>query len=64
MWMIYLVPKNSSKKSFPLSSTTINAGKSSTYIFQIASIPSSAYSTTSTFLILSWANIAAGPPIL
>ena len=27
------------KKSFPLSSTKINAGKSSTSIFQIASIP-------------------------
>lgn len=35
---------NCLKKSLPLSSTRINAGKSSV-IFQIASIPSSGYST-------------------
>ena len=56
-------PVNSAKKSFPLSSTTTNAGKSSTSIFQIASIPSSGYSSTSTFLIEFFARIAAGPPI-
>jgi len=51
------------KKSFPLSSTTINAGKSTTSIFHTASIPSSGYSRTSTFLIELRASIAAGPPI-
>ncbi len=51
------------KKSFPLSSHTTNAGKSTTSIFQIASIPSSGYSNTSTFLMLFCAKIAAGPPI-
>ena len=40
------------KKSFPLSSTKINAGKSSTSIFQIAYIPNSGYSTHSMLLIL------------
>ena len=44
---------NSLKKSFPLSSTTIKAGKFSISIFQIASMPSSSYSTSSTFLIQS-----------
>lgn len=38
--------------------------KSSTSIFQIASIPSSGYSRHSTFLILFCASMAAGPPIL
>ena len=52
------------KKSFPLSSTRIKAGKFSTSIFQIASIPNSGYSRHSTFLMLFCANIAAGPPIL
>lgn len=51
------------KKSLPLSSTRMNAGKSSTSIFQIASMPSSGYSTHSIDLILFWARIAAGPPI-
>ncbi len=51
------------KKSLPLSSTTMNAGKSSTSIFQTASMPSSSYSTTSTFLMQSWARRAAGPPM-
>jgi len=51
------------KKSLPLSSTTINAGKSFTSIFQTASMPSSGYSSTSTFLIAFFARIAAGPPI-
>jgi hypothetical protein len=51
------------KKSLPLSSTTMNAGKSSTSIRQTASMPSSGYSRTSTFLMQSWASRAAGPPI-
>ena len=51
------------KKSFPLSSTTMKAGKSTTSIFHTASIPSSGYSSTSCFLIASLARIAAGPPI-
>ncbi len=54
---------NSLKKSLPLSSTTMKAGKSSTSIFQIASMPSSGYSSSSTFLMQSWARRAAGPPI-
>ena len=33
------------KKSLPLSSTSMKAGKSSTVIFQMASMPSSGYST-------------------
>ena len=51
------------KKSLPLSSTTMKAGKSCTSIFQTASMPSSGYSSTSTFLMFSWASTAAGPPI-
>ena len=51
------------KKSLPLSSTRMNAGKSSTSIFQIASIPSSGYSTHSMLLMLFCARMAAGPPI-
>ena len=51
------------KKSLPLSSTKMNAGKFSTSIFQIASIPSSGYSTHSMLLMLFCAKIAAGPPI-
>jgi len=51
------------KKSLPLSSTTMKAGKSSTSIFQTASIPSSGYSSTSTDRMQSWARRAAGPPI-
>ncbi len=54
---------NSLKKSFPLSSTMINAGKFSTLILRTASIPRSSKSTTSTDLILFLAKIAAGPPI-
>ena len=50
------------KKSLPLSSTKMNAGKFSTSIFQIASIPSSGYSTHSMLLMLFCAKIAAGPP--
>ena len=42
---------NSLKKSLPLSSHTMKAGKSSTSIFQMASMPSSGYSSTSTFLM-------------
>src|SRR5829696_1747158 len=49
----------SAKKSLPLSSTTMNAGKSSTWIFQTASMPSSGYSSTSTCLMQSWASRAA-----
>ena len=57
-------PKFSSlKKSAPLSSITMKAGKSSTSMRQIASIPSSGYSSTSTFLMQSCASRAAGPPI-
>ena len=51
------------KKSLPLLSTRMNAGKSSTSIFQIASMPSSGYSTHSMLLMLFCARIAAGPPI-
>ncbi len=42
----------------------MNAGKSTTSIFQTASIPSSGYSSTSTFRMFSYANIATGPPVL
>ena len=52
-----------SKKSLPLSSTTMKAGKSSTSILQTASMPSSGYSSTSTLRMQSWARRAAGPPI-
>src|SRR5260221_11345774 len=51
------------KKSLPLSSTTTKAGKSTTSMRQIASMPSSGYSTTSTCLMQSCAKRAAGPPI-
>ena len=44
----------SAKKSLPLSSTTTNAGKSSTSMRQTASIPSSGKSRTSTERMLSW----------
>jgi len=54
---------SSSKKSLPLSSTTMNAGKLTTSILRTASIPRSSKSRISTFLMLSWARIAAGPPI-
>ncbi len=54
---------NSAKKSLPLSSITMKAGKSSTSIFQTASMPSSGYSRTSTFLMQSCARRAAGPPM-
>ena len=56
-------PARPAKKSLPLSSTTMNAGKSTTSIFHTASMPSSAYSRTSTFLMQSFASRAAGPPI-
>ncbi len=57
-------PKFSSrKKSLPLSSMTMKAGKFSTSIRQIASMPSSGYSTTSTLRMQSCARRAAGPPI-
>ena len=51
------------KKSLPLLSTRINAGKSSTSIFQMASIPNSGYYTHSMLLMLFCARMAAGPPI-
>ena len=51
------------KKSFPLSSTSMKAGKFSTLIFHIASIPSSGYSTHSMLFMLFCARIAAGPPM-
>ena len=54
---------SSAKKSFPSSSTTMEAGKFSTSMRQTASMPSSSYSSTATFLIDSTARIAAGPPI-
>ena len=54
---------NSLKKSLPLSSTTMKAGKFSTSIRQIASIPSSGYSSVSTFLMQCSARFAAAPPI-
>ena len=54
---------NSLKKSLPLSSTTMKAGKSTTSIRQIASMPSSGYSTVSTFLMQCSARFAATPPI-
>jgi hypothetical protein len=54
---------NSLKKSFPLSSMTTNAGKSTTSMRQIASMPSSGYSTVSTFLMQCSARFAAAPPI-
>src|SRR5258708_30494149 len=41
------------KKSLPLSSMTMKAGQSTTSTRQIASMPSSGYSTTPTFLIPS-----------
>ena len=51
------------KKSLPLSSMIMKAGKFSTSIRQTASMPSSANSKTSTDLIDSRANLAATPPI-
>ena len=54
---------NSLKKSLPLSSTMMKAGKSTTSMRQIASMPSSGYSTTSTFLMQCSARFAAAPPI-
>ena len=54
---------NSLKKSLPLSSVTMKAGKFSTWMRQMASMPSSGYSSTSTFLMQFLARMAAGPPI-
>lgn len=51
------------KKSLPLSSTRMKAGKSSTSIFQTASMPNSGNSTHSMCLMLFCARIAAGPPM-
>mgnify|MGYP006873064844 CR=1 FL=1 len=55
---------NCLKKSLPLSSTKMKAGKSSTVIFQIASIPNSGYSTHSMLLMLLFDNTAATPPMV
>src|SRR4029453_3349082 len=52
---------NSLKKSLPLSSMMMKAGKSTTSMRQIASMPSSGYSTTSTFLMQCWASCPAAP---
>ena len=52
------------KKSLPLSSTRMNAGKSSTVIFQMASMPSSGYSTHSMLLMLLCDRTAATPPMV
>src|ERR1043165_3710108 len=54
---------NSLKKSFPLSSITMKAGKSLTSMRHTASMPSSGYSSTSTFLMQCSARFAAAPPI-
>src|SRR5450631_412060 len=54
---------NCLKKSFPLSSTKMKAGKFSTSIRQTASMPSSGKSMHSTFLMFSSASTAAGPPM-
>src|ERR1700733_9909908 len=51
------------KKSLPLSSITTKAGKSTTSMRQIASMPSSGYSMHSTFLMQCSARFAAVPPI-
>ena len=66
LWRFESVPAEGqilAKKSLPLSSTTMNAGKSTTSIFQTASMPSSGYSSISTFLMQSSASRAAGPPM-
>lgn len=55
---------NCSKKSFPLSSTTMNAGKSTTSILRTASMPMSSKSTSSTLRMFDCASSAAGPPML
>jgi hypothetical protein len=60
---VYYPRFNSLKKSLPLSSMTMKAGKFSTSIRQIASMPSSGYSCTSTFLMQCSAKFAALPPI-
>ena len=52
------------KKSLPLSSTNIKAGKFSTLIFHIASMPSSGYSTHSMLLMQLCDSTAATPPIV
>ena len=52
------------KKSLPLLSTRMKAGKSTTRIFHTASIPNSGYSTHSILLMLSCDRMAAGPPML
>ena len=55
-FIIYLQAQrgfNCLKKSLPLSSTKMNAGKFSTRIFHTASMPSSGYSTHSMLLMFS-----------
>ena len=51
------------KKSFPLSSTKMNAGKSLMVILRMASIPSSGNATMSFERMFFSARSAAGPPI-
>lgn len=55
--------RSSWKKSLPLSSTMMKAGKSSTSMRQIASMPSSGKAMHSTLRMQSWASRAAPPPI-
>ena len=52
------------KKSLPLSSTRMKAGKSSTVIFQMASMPNSGYSTHSIDLMELCESTAATPPMV
>ena len=42
----------------------MKAGKSSTVIFQMASMPSSGYSTHSMLRMLLWESTAATPPMV
>ena len=51
------------KKSFPLSSTRMKAGKSLTVISKMASMPSSGYSSTFMWVMHSFPRRAAGPPM-
>ena len=55
---------NCLKKSLPLSSTSMKAGKSSTVIFHTASMPSSGNSTHSMLRMLLCESTAATPPIV
>jgi putative dehydrogenase len=55
--------KRPSKKSFPLSSMMIKAGKSLTVILKMASMPNSGYSRVSTAVMHSFPRRAAAPPM-